>query len=476
MRGALALLLVLAAANAHAQLTPGGNRARLASTIVPNGGVLPEYSSGSVTFKDGTGTTRIGHNWDAPPNARATRLNENYRVQVGGNTIDWTRRSIVPALSIGTAAAAAARALPAVAVGVALWDLWDAVRVSPDGQGGLVSDAGVPLPAGSNQTRYRICSGSGYSTAIQACTSPTSGSPNVGGPWASLSEACEGYRAWLNGQHVNGATLSSCSSSIARVGIGGIFVNGNIETIQVYVPGECPASIDPYNSAYSIPAGAPAMPDGKCPTARGLWAPVSNGDAASRLESFDPPAVAELPAIAEDALSRGQSIPGVQGATGVGPSSVPGTPTTTTTTNPDGSTTTVTKTPTTNYTYNGDTVNYTTTIVTVTNNGGSTTTTVEGTTPEESDQCKLYPDSLACAKLGDPSGADPVATVRSVPWEVEDLGLGAGCPAPVTWEVFGLTLTWGYQPVCDVAPLIRLALLAFASIGAIGIVIKETNA
>jgi hypothetical protein len=46
----------------------------------------------------------------------------------------------------------------------------------------------------------------------------------------------------------------------------------------------------------------------------------------------------------------------------------------------------------------------------------------------------------------------------------------------VSWSLpfSGVTLDWSYQPACDVAPMIRLALLAIASIGAISIVIRET--
>lgn len=59
----------------------------------------------------------------------------------------------------------------------------------------------------------------------------------------------------------------------------------------------------------------------------------------------------------------------------------------------------------------------------------------------------------------------------------EDLGFAGACPAPVHWELplSGVQLDWSYQQACDVAPMIRLALLAIAAIGAISVVIRETS-
>jgi hypothetical protein len=242
----------------------------------------------------------------------------------------------------------------------------------------------------------------------------------------------------------------------------------------------CPASVDPLNPAYSIPAGLAPEADGKCRQARYHRVPVSTGEAATILEARAPPAAPDLLSMAQGAIAAGESIE-ASDRTMSGPTSVAGSPTTSTVTKPDGSTVTTTSTPTTNYSYTGSTVNYSTTVVTVTQtcvSPGSCTTETEttGEPPEETDACKLAPDSLGCTKLGTPPDEAPTWETINVPFEAEDLGFAGACPASNTWEVFGLTLTWGYEPVCEVAPMIRIALLLMASIAAIGIIFKETSA
>lgn len=485
-------LVAMCVGAAHA--ASGADRARLGSTIIPNGSVVPEYSSGSVTFREGNGNvTRIGHTWDAQP-SRQTRLNENYRVQVGGQQIDWTRRSLVPPGSVMKAAAIAAKTLTPIAVGVELWDLFNEVRVRPGtcAEGGLPSsvsdllcfDAGVPqenVPG----TAYCFTGGS-----------------LSGQCFASVSEAAHAQRAvfqagvsnpkncyyngndypWSQTYTVDAVETTPVArfrlawntknSQCVTVNTVGSWVSLNAVVSNVL---QCPASIDFSNPANNIPEGLPPDADGKCLTGR-YNTPMSPVDAAQRVEQYAPPDADALRRLAEDALERGATIPDVTPQNGTGPATKPGTPTTTTTEGgPNGSETT-TKTPTVHYTYNGDTINYTVvTVTTVTNNNGTTTTT-EGKTPEESDDCKTSPDSLGCSKMGDPGSDAPSWQTRDVVFAPEDLGFGAGsCPAPESWDVFGMTLTWGYERVCEVAPIIRLALLAFAAIGAIGVIIKETN-
>lgn len=500
------VLFVLVAGFWASMLSPakaisGADRVRLGDTIIPNGSVMPEYSAGSVTFGGTTMTgssggpspsvTRIGHNWDAQP-SRMTRLSEGYKVQVGGQQIDWTRRSIVPPGAIMKAAAIAAKTLTPISIGVELWDLFNEVRVRPGtcAEGGLPSSVSDLLcfDAGTDEVtqvgdcwKYTqpgvppaTCQPTPQAAADELATHLVSGITmqdwQYGTCWErqnfvgtasgitwqqrtagySIHNGCNTFGAW-----------SSPSSGIA------------FSTAQQM---QCPASIDFSDPSQSIPEGLPPGADGKCRTGR-YNVPMPPVDAAQRVEQYAPPNGEALKRLAEDALARGFEIPEASPESGSGPTSVPGTPTTTTTQNPDGTTKTVTKTPTVNYTYNGDTINYTITTVTVTNNAGDITTTTEGTVPEETDACKAAPDSLGCSKMGAPGTDAPAWQVRDVVFTPEDLGIGAGsCPAPESWDVFGINLTWGYEPICDVAPFIRFALLAFAGIGAISVVIRETNA
>jgi len=111
--------------------------------------------------------------------------------------------------------------------------------------------------------------------------------------------------------------------------------------------------------------------------------------------------------------------------------------------------------------------------------GGVTTTTTATTdnapAPEESDQCKANPQSVGCAKLGDLPTDQPESTVRDVTFAEESLGFTGACPAPNNWVVHGISLTWGYQPICDIAPIIRLALIAIAAFSAAAIIIRGVN-
>lgn len=500
-RSLLAVLAGLAglAGAAHAVPSSTANAARLGSTIVPNGQIQPEFSSGSVTFLEGNGNqTRIGHNWDAQP-SRNTVSREGWKVQAGGNLIEWERRSNVPPSSIGKGLAKVLATLPvagtAVGVGALVWDMWDALRVQPGGDGQtIVHDEGVEQQLVAAITKVNtVC----YQSAVPALPVTASGQ--------TAAETCGKYAQNMTAQCFEqvpfaGATYTtttvytfthtgtagrcygtlqktfSNSGSVLNANWDGAVVNGGSAL-------QCPASIDPLDPALSIPAGEPPDADGKCRRARYHWAPVTPEFAAERLEEFDPPEFSDLPGWADEILARDIPIEDVTPLDGVGPSSVPGQPVTTTTTNPDGTTTTTTETPTTEYTYEGDTITYITvnnihTVITNTETGdviSETTTEQEGEKPETVDVCKENPGSLMCAQLGTPGSEKPTWQTIDVPFQAEDLGFAGSCPADNTWQVFGMSLTWGYQPVCDVAPMIRLALVLMASIGAIGIIFKETQ-
>jgi hypothetical protein len=497
--GVLGILLGLSATSAHA--VSGADRARIGSTIVPNGSVMPEYSAGSVTFQGTSATgkpevTRIGHTWDAQP-SRQTQLNENYRVKVAGNELDIARRSTIPPAAITRAAGIALKTLAPVAVGIELWDLFKEVRVTPDGQGGLLHDPGQAESSVFGYTATLSASGPAWT-----CTGESSSKVSAAQIAADCAvekpqySTCPVYNGWCYSAVV-GAYVSETSNSVTLKRVtnrmwcappNGCNINNGSGTgyptnVDWTIPvsgGEqnagCPEVFDALDPAWNSPAGAPPGPDGKCPTGRHNHAGITPSAAGDLLEAQKPPDGEALRRMAEDTLARDVPIEGAAPGGIAGPTSVPGAPTTTTHQNPDGTTKTTTKTPTTNYTYSGDTINYTITTVTVINNAGDVTTTTEGTTPEESDACKVAPDSLGCSKMGTPGTDQPAWQTRDVVFAPEDLGFGAGsCPAPESWDVFGITLAWGYEPVCEVAPIIRLALLAFAAIGAIGVIIKETN-
>lgn len=450
-----------------------------ASVILPNGAGALEYVSGGVRIVDGVGAgTFIGRN-SGPGPAGAATVNDTMRIPLAGRDLVVTSSRTVPRAAILTAGALAVRALPAVAVGVALWDMWDSVRVRPDGSGGLVLDEGVPQESVGG---FRCGIGFEGATAFEACSLRYPGTtPECTDGGSTIT--C--YNTYIH--HcllVSGGPHYQCTWYQRRVvttkSTGAQTIhdpyNQGTLTASAQTITRCPASVDALNPANSLPAGLPVGPDGLCRTGR-YNTPIAAPDAAARLGQFDPPGDAELPGLVDDILSRGQPIEGASPRTLSGPPSSAGQPTTTVEQKPNGGTITTTKTPTIVYTYEGDQVTWNITTTTVINNEGDVTTITESTAPEPAeDECARFPERIGCAKLGDIDDESPQWQTRDVPLTVLDLGFSGACPAPVTWSVFGLSLTWGYQPVCDVAPMIRVAFLLMASIASIGIVVRETSA
>lgn len=87
------------------------------------------------------------------------------------------------------------------------------------------------------------------------------------------------------------------------------------------------------------------------------------------------------------------------------------------------------------------------------------------------DPCDAHPERVGCQTLEAPDDPGIPTETRSVVFEPESLGLPSGCPAPRTWSLHGWELTWGYQPLCDNAAAIRLALIACASLSALSLIV-----
>ena len=247
----------------------------------------------------------------------------------------------------------------------------------------------------------------------------------------------------------NGTASAACFANQTP----GLLGQGNNPVCQTPVPSQCPASIDPTNSAYNVPAGSPVGADGKCPTARYNHAPITASDAAAKVVANPPANGNGWVQPTKDAIDTGgESAPA--GITTTGPSSQTGTPTTTTTTGGSPSQTiTETKTPTYTYNYAGDTITYNTSITNVTNNittGVTTTTTTSGNTaaPQDpNDPCTANPDRLGCMKLGS-TPTDTVPTkAPNISYTAESVGLPSGCPADQV--ISGKAYSFG--PICAAA-------------------------
>jgi hypothetical protein len=291
--------------------------------------------------------------------------------------------------AIAKAGAVALRSLPVVATGLALWDIYDSIRVHPDGSGGLLRDLGAPA-----------------TTVPQVAWQPDSGGPAVSSPDAAMRADAAIQRPGRSFNYcevsVQTATRASgyCTFKIGT--FGDSVTTSASKTIASLA--SCPASIDPGNAAYDVPAGQAPMADGNCRTARGYHTPVEPDAVVPILDSF--PSVQFSPDTVRDIVDRGSPIE-VSGPVSVtGPTTTPGTSVTTTTTGPGGSpgSTTVTNT-TNNYHYDGDTITYDTSNTTTNPDGSTTTTTgdkeiktcgLPGTPP-----CKLDETGTATAENPD---------------------------------------------------------------------------
>jgi hypothetical protein len=205
---------------------------------------------------------------------------------------------------------------------------------------------------------------------------------------------------------------------------------------------------------------------GLCP--QGEYAPISESDALARLSNA--PITADVLTRAfNETLQAGAGVAST-GTTVSGPSSAPGETTTRTSTAANGTTQVSTTTTNYNYTYNDNRVTVTETKTTQ-NPDGSTETE---TTDQPKDECATNPDSLNCKQLGQENGA-PTWETKTVLFQAENLGLSGSCPAPWVANLRGWNLTMSYQPVCDVAPTLRLGLLAVTALMCIFVVIRVTQ-
>lgn len=442
-RAALLAALVGLSGLSHAQTVT-------LSKFPPNPGVMPgggfEFKSNSTFADPPPQRAWVNGVYGSVPGAKAV---DSITVRGPAGDLPLRVGKSVSNAAIGMAAAkAAAKALPTVAVGVALWDIWDNLRVRPDGAGGLVTDAGQePEEVTTVECQTMVGQGTGNpSLAKNSANSPLA--------------ACEPLKAqvptnWNTGSagpaypvgemQCSQATSGSCTQLffVPFLGNQSITFSFGPKVIR-----RCPAVVDFSNPAYSVPGG-PTGFDGKCPTGR-YDRPLPFQQAADRFAAQPP---ADPSSVARDAINRGEEI--VASPAGIeGPASQTGTPTSTTTTNPDGTTRTETKTPSYSYTYSPSSVTYNTTVTTVINNAGNitTTTTTTDNTPKQDpeDQCVKNPDTLGCAKFGEAPEGEVPKTEKPITYAPVPFA-GGSCPASVPWSAFGRSYAFEFTPLCDAA-------------------------
>ncbi|KAB0584227.1 hypothetical protein F7Q92_04580 [Ideonella dechloratans] len=219
------------------------------------------------------------------------------------------------------------------------------------------------------QTAYDTAYSTCLAAKLSGCTQVTQVSAVC---TSQTSCKSAGYKTYYskqsNGSYTPGATTAITSTAFRNLG-----ASSN---------SSCPAVIDELDPAYSLPAGSPPGPDGKCPTGR--YHTISAEDAKRLMEAYAN--IANAAAVMQKILDKGGSLQGAPERTLTGDPQSVGSPSTTITTNPDGTVTTTTTTPNNGYSYSGNTItvtnNSTTTVTTCTAAGSCTSST---TTKENDD-------------------------------------------------------------------------------------------
>lgn len=437
----------------------------------------PFHTSMSAGNRVSIAATHATSAWSVDPNGvNGVKVGRNFTAPAPGGRNAAARAAV--ALTNRSALMWAARGLAMgsgyLAAGMLLYDLYDNLRVRADGQGGLVWDPGVDP---TQQMALQFASDPGASMWAPEASS-------VEQEWRSYSMSQCANGGYSNCQVQCGVTIApvpgGAAGEVTCSGRSGVFqgvaynfpnTKYPIYSRQGLAPAACPTV-----GGQAVPIGI----DGKCPSGQ-FGEPITWEQAADRAVEFNTPAPEDLAEIVSQALDQGpMEIPAggleIEEVTSpvVGPS--------TTTTSSDGSTVQEAV----KWDWSRDplrkdegTWNEKKTTTTTDPQGNTTTTetTTEGETAEDQDEaCAQNPDRVGCAELGEPPTDQPEWQTVNVEYSPDDLGFGSGCPGQQSWVVFGMTLTWGYQPICDVAPFIRFALIAFAVLGAMGIVVREASA
>lgn len=360
--------------------------------------------------------------------------------RVAANDVAMTATRVIP---WGAVLKGAARALPFVGTGLAVWSVYDAVRCHADGSG-MLCDPGQP------KTLVReYCLGAGVLQGYGpsgALSSPLSCGAGAAGAGASLVE-------WANSSGLGddpGGPGNRNSTVWFVKQVSGSTVYTQFTVTSCFNGGSCATSgrQDGPSASVSVTdnlrclTGSPGA-DGLCPT--GTAVITSPDDAAAKVEPL-PALKPNAPGIAQDAAPWHDYAPDALPVAVNGPASVTGPPQTSVYAPPTGAPVTTTTAPVYNITYAGDSYTYVT-VTTVTNPSGTTTTT--GEPPPAPDVCGL-PGKAECDvkvdERGTPSSGDltgPIADLDAAKdVRVGQVGEGAHGRGALPWT-FSLSLPVG---------------------------------
>lgn len=206
---------------------------------------------------------------------------------------------------------------------------------------------------------------------------------------------------------------------------------------------------------------------GLCPA--GTQSPITSTQAAAALAKTSI-TDGNLARVWREVLDNGGKIDDTGPAQLTGPTQVSGPTSTSVKTTATGTQAVTTTTTNFNVSYNTNNITINESKV-ISNPDGSSETVTE----KPAEPCAADPTSLACVKLGDPGTDSPQWQTKTVTYQAESLGLAAACPAPWTGTVHGWSLSMSWQPACDVAPNVRLGILALATLGALLMIVTTVR-
>lgn len=435
------LSLIAAAAMAAAFFVSHAKAANHQPAAVPNGANSWKIEYGQSDMD------RLLQRTFVPKGAGNVDFDDLLRVPgPAGKTIDVKATRAVP---WSTIARGAARAYPWVAAGMAIWEVYDTIRVKPDGSGGWKHDPGQ---AEGSAVGYE-CSG----MVVSAGLSP--------------SAACQGpYTAWKNAwapakvtvvdplSCSSAASSGACSARLLVEGYGYAYANFSWQrkTIQ-----QCPAYTDDAGIPHA--AGSPKGSDGKCPS--GFYNPIPLSDAESKFEQHADKGKA-VPYLQEIVGRDGELLPSPPVEVN-GQPKVELEPKTRTETDAQGNTKTTTTRDVYNITYQGNTYTWNMTTVTVNSDGSST----EETTPDPVDPppdpgmpplpklyTQKYPEGISGVWNSNSQALKNTPIFQFLAGLNPNLGSGGGCPAYTfgAGNVLGVNVSGDISPPCEVWPFLRI--------------------
>jgi len=405
---------------------------------------LTSAQADSAFFKfmmtsSGAGSQTVGYSSTGQPllNPSAATLSTNGGANLAaartgqinnpsGNPITITGTGSAPVSKFAATIGKAAKLLPYLGTGIAIYELMKELSYTPTGTGDALSLTKKELvpTCGAGTEPY----GSQCITWMKNCISPVT--------YGTSSQILEGCPAGWTYQIYPADYQSSLPYYIIRDATGYKLAQrtgylSNAPTTEV----QKPKTLQEFQDEIATKSGWPAT-------------------------SNIAKAVAQaLP------LTGDQVMPDAVTATGPATS----TGTTETVTNPDGSK--VTKTTNYSHTYTGPVVNTTTNTTQNTYNTSNviTSTTTTNSTPaapaDKTTECEKYPTMIGCSNYGDKPDLDKMSK-SDIPFQVitEVFSSSSGCPSDLSFNVIGRSYAISYLPLCDRLALLRTLFICMAGV------------